>query len=121
MTNHLALIKTSESRISPASHRGRNIVARCSGGDPLWHGVAQGRVRYERFWALLATVGGEAVGVVARRFGDPRGPTGNPPRIAPSDSRRSLHDARVPPVDSMDDPSPGSMLDADPGLKFTAD
>jgi hypothetical protein len=37
----------------------------------------------------------------------PRGPTGNPPRIAPSDSWRSLHDARVPPVDSVDDPPPG--------------
>src|SRR5215472_15313327 len=61
-TNHLALIKTSESRISPASHRGRKIVARCAGGDPLWQDVAQGGVRYERFWALLATVGGEAVG-----------------------------------------------------------
>src|SRR5262252_8836821 len=32
-----------------------------NGGDPLWPGVAQGRVRYERFWALLATAGGEAV------------------------------------------------------------
>src|SRR5262252_8831607 len=32
-----------------------------NGGDPLWPGVAQGRVRYERCWALLATVGGEAV------------------------------------------------------------
>src|SRR5262249_55969744 len=32
-----------------------------SGVDPLWPGVAQGRVRHERFWALLATVGGEAV------------------------------------------------------------
>jgi hypothetical protein len=32
-------------------------------------------VRYERFWALLATVGGEAVcGVVERRFGDHTGP-----------------------------------------------
>ena len=62
MTNHLALIKKRPtSRISPASHRGRKIVARCAGGDPLWQGVAQGRVRYERFWALLATVGGEAV------------------------------------------------------------
>jgi len=62
MTNHLALIKKRPtSRISPASHRGRKIVARCAGGDPLWPGVAQGRVRYERFWALLATVGGEAV------------------------------------------------------------
>src|SRR5215813_11191951 len=53
--------KRATSRISPASHRGRKIVARCSGGDPLWQGVAQGRVRYERFWALLATVGAEAV------------------------------------------------------------
>ena len=33
-----------------------------SGVDPLWPGVAQGRVCHERFWALLATVGGEAVG-----------------------------------------------------------
>src|SRR5215470_1277702 len=32
-----------------------------NGGDPLWPGVAQRGVRYERFWALLATVGGEAV------------------------------------------------------------
>src|SRR5215469_2365076 len=53
--------KRATSRISPASHRGRKIVARCAGGDPLWQGIAQGRVRYERFWALLATVGGEAV------------------------------------------------------------
>jgi len=38
-------------------------------------GVAQGRVRYERFWALPATVGGEAVlGVTVRRFGDHTGP-----------------------------------------------
>src|SRR5215831_12331326 len=44
-------------------------------GDPLWQGVAQGRVRYERFWALPATVGGEAVlGVTVRRFGDHTGP-----------------------------------------------
>ena len=50
-------------------------MARCSGGDPLWQGVAEGRVRYERFWALLATVGGAAVwGVVERRFGDQTGP-----------------------------------------------
>jgi len=61
-------------RVSPA-HRGRKIVARCSGGDPLWQDVAQGRVRYERFWALLTTVGGEAVwGVIKRRFGDHTGP-----------------------------------------------
>src|SRR5215472_13437780 len=57
-----------------AAHRGRKIVARCAGGDPLWQGVAQGRIRYERFWALLATVGGEAVGVGERRFGDHTGP-----------------------------------------------
>src|SRR5215471_17379910 len=62
LANHLALIKRATSRISPASHRGRKIVARCAGGDPLWQGVAQGRIRYKRFWALLATVGGEAVG-----------------------------------------------------------
>src|SRR5215471_5396471 len=61
LANHLALIKRATSRISPASHRGRKIVARCAGGDPLWQGVAQGRIRYERFWAVLATVGGEAV------------------------------------------------------------
>ena len=36
-------------------------------------------------------------------------------------SRRSLHDARVPPVDSVDDPPPGSILHADPGSKFRAD
>src|SRR5215468_544760 len=54
--------KRATSRISPASYRGRKIVARCAGGDPLWQGVAQGHIRYERFWALLATVGGEAVG-----------------------------------------------------------
>src|SRR5215471_13067975 len=40
--------KRATSRISPASHGGRKIVARCSGGDPLWQGVAQGRVRHER-------------------------------------------------------------------------
>src|SRR5262252_1682282 len=66
--------KRAGSRISPASHRGRKIVARCSGGDPLWPGVAPGRVRYERFWAVLATVGGEAAGVGERRFGDHTGP-----------------------------------------------
>src|SRR5215468_6871584 len=66
--------KRATSRISPASHRGRKIVARCAGGDPLWQGIAQGRVRYERFWALLATVGGEAAGVGERRFGDHTGP-----------------------------------------------
>src|SRR5215467_12084820 len=75
LTNHLALIKRATSRISPASHRGRKIVARCAGGDPLWEDVAQGRIRYERFWALLTTVGGEAVwGVIKRRFGDHTGP-----------------------------------------------
>jgi len=53
--------KRATSRISPVSHRGRKIVARCAAGDPLCQRVAQGLVRYERFWALLATVGGEAV------------------------------------------------------------
>src|SRR5215831_2182372 len=67
--------KRATSRISPASHGGRKIVARCSGVDPLWPGVAQGRVRHERFWALLATVGGEAVwGSASRVLAITRGP-----------------------------------------------
>src|SRR6516162_4672247 len=46
-----------------------------NGGDPLWPGVAQGRVRQERFWALLATVGGEAVwGSSSRVLAITRGP-----------------------------------------------
>src|SRR6516164_1440073 len=54
-------------------------------------------------------------------------PTGSPtgahrlPPAPTSDSRRSLHDARVPPMDSMDDPPPGSILHADLGSKFSAD
>src|SRR5215472_3631739 len=53
----------------------RSEFGAASGGDPLRQDVAQGRVRYERFWALLTTVGGEAVwGVIKRRFGDHTGP-----------------------------------------------
>jgi hypothetical protein len=74
--------KRATSRISPASHRGRKIVARCAGGDPLWHGVAQGRVRYERFWALLATVGGEAVCRRQAKLPDRRAElSSGPPRL----------------------------------------
>jgi hypothetical protein len=41
------------------------------------------------------------------RPGSPTGAHRNPPRIAPPDSWPSLRDARVPPVDSVDDPSTG--------------
>ena len=84
------------------SHRGRKIVARCAGGDPLWQGVARGRVRHERFWALLATVGGEAVwgsssGVLAITLGPEskmsaagaqRGSTPSRAQLAPARSLR---------------------------------
>ena len=38
-----------------------------------------------------------------RTAGCPQGSTGNPPRML-ADSWRSLRDARVPPMDSVDDP-----------------
>jgi hypothetical protein len=64
------------------SHRGRKIVARCSGGDPLWQGVARGRVRDERFWALLASVGGEAVCRRQAKLPDRRAElSSRPPRL----------------------------------------
>ena len=48
MTNHLALIKTSDvTNIAGVSSRSKNRGAMRS-------------VRYERFWAVLAIVGGEA-------------------------------------------------------------
>src|SRR3990170_6082942 len=54
----------------------------------------------------------------------PTGAHRYPPRIAASDSWRSLRDARVLPVDSADDPllnrRCGSRLDADPGSRFRA-
>lgn len=45
----------------------------------------------------------------------------NPPRIAPPDSGRSLHDARVPPVHYLDKPhrsSLGATL-LNPGVQFS--
>ena len=49
-------------RISPASHRGRKIVARCAGGDPLW---ARRRERQRSLRMILGATGdcrGEAGG-----------------------------------------------------------
>src|SRR5262245_35482470 len=74
MTNHLALIKNERRhQYAGVSWRSKNRGAMRRWRSSL-AGVAQGRVRHERFWALLATVGGEAAGVAERRFGDHTGP-----------------------------------------------
>src|SRR5215813_12913665 len=76
LTNHLALIKTSDvTNIAGVSSRSKNRGAMRRWRSSFWQDVAQGRIRYERFWEIMATVGGEAVwGVGERRFGDHTGP-----------------------------------------------